>query len=336
MSYRATVLGCLFLGLALLLAGCEVLGVYEFVSEHKSSAYVAIGSCVIALVTPALPALADWFWRGRQGLYCAFTWVAFLICLAIVLTAAIQRTGSAADGAQQSRDAAQRAEAVAKKAEKDAEADYTAAQSAAIRECATRGKRCMDAEEKAATARAALASARAALVSAPAGEQADPLARRLAAVLTFATEEQVRLMQPMLVPVALSILSALFFAGWSRLDFGALMQPVETPRKPARAQLDTKPRTWGVRAKAPPLPPLPASPGSVAEYLADVLEADEGSRVEVPALISRYRQWCQATNRIPVAAAAFVDNLNSVRKAVGLDIEADGEKVYCMGVRLAA
>lgn len=333
MSYRATVLGCLFLALALMLAGCEVLGVYEFVSEHKSSTYVALGSCIIAAITPALPAIADWFGRGRQRLYCLSSWLAFLICLAIVLTAAIQRTGAATDAGQQSRDAAQRAEAIAKKAEKDAESDYTAAQSAALRECIVRAKRCMDAEEKAATAREKLATARATLVSAPAGEQVDPLARRLSAVLRFATEDQVRLMQPMLVPVALSILSALFFAGWSRLDFGASVQPVEPPSEPTSARRVTEPRTWGVRPKAPP---LPASPGSVAEFLADVLEGDENGRVEVPALMSRYRSWCNSSNRVPVAGSAFVDALNDVRKAVGLDIEADGEKVYCMGVKIAA
>lgn len=335
MSYRASVLGCLFFGLALVLAGCEVLGVHEFVSEHKSSAYVALGSCVIAAITPALPALADWFGRGRQWLYCLFSWLAFLICLAIVLTAAIQRTGAATDAAQQSRDAAKRTMAVAAKAEKDAEADYKDAHSAALKECEVRRARCLEAEGKAETARAALVKARAALVSAPAGEQSDPLARRLAAALRFATEEQVRLMQPMLVPVALSILSALFFAGWSRLDFAEVVAAPrqEAPRKPAEAP--PAPKSGGVRPKPVPVL-LPASPGSVAECLADVLVASEESRVGVRALIARYRTWCQSTNRIPVSGVAFVETLNDVRKKVGLEIEQDGEEVYCIGVRLAA
>ena len=99
MTYRATFLGCLFLGLALLLAGCEVLGVYEYVSEQKSSAYMMVASCAIAAVTPGLPALGDWVWRGRKRLYCLGAWIAFAVCLTIVLTAAIQRTGAATDGA---------------------------------------------------------------------------------------------------------------------------------------------------------------------------------------------------------------------------------------------
>lgn len=329
MTYRFTALGFLFLALALVLAACEVLGVYEYVSEHKSSAYVALGSCVIAAITPTLPALADWFGRGRQFRYCLATWLAFILCLMLVMTAAIQRTGSTTDTAQQSREAAERAAKIAVAAETQAASDYEAAQAAALKECVVRRTRCMDAEEKADKARAALAKARAALISAPASEQVDPLARRIASVLPV-SEERVRLLQPLLLPIILSLLSAVLFAGWSRLDF---IDAAEPPNLAPDARDVPQPSGGGIRPKAPP---VPAAPASVAEFLADVLEGDPKGEIEVPVLYTTFKSWCRKKGRGLLEGPAFVNELNDVRQRVGIDIEARGKRVYCIGVRLAA
>jgi hypothetical protein len=316
MSYRPTFLGFLFLALALALTACEVLGVYEYVTEHRTSLYVAIGSCIVAAVTPGLPALADWFARSRGWRYAIGAWLGFAICLAIVLLAAIQRTGTATDAAEQLRNKAERAIAIAVSAEKQAADDYRVAQAAAIRECDIRGKKCLEAEAKAETARAALARARGDLVSAPAGEQVDPLARRLALVLPLA-EPQIRLLQPLLVPFALSLLSVLFFAGWSRIDFAS----GATPGQPARPS-----PTMGKSIER----------GPVIEFLTDSLAGDPGNSVEATALHPAYVSWCKTKGFLPYPGIVFADALAEVCGKAGIELELSGDKVLCRDVRLAA
>lgn len=336
MTYRATFLGCLFLLIALALAACEVLGVYEYVVEQRSSLYVALGSCIIAAVTPALPALSDWFWRSAMRRYCAAGWVIFGLCLLLVTTAAIQRTGSATDGAQHAREAAERAASVAAMAEKQATGDYESAQAAALRECNVRGKRCMDAEDKAASARGALAKARASLVSAPVSGQADPIARRLASFLPI-SEERVRLLQPLLLPIILSALSAVLFAGWSRLDFmeadskpapaaEAPQKPAETPRRPALALVQEKPRA--VRA---------GKFGSLAAFLVSCTEAAKGAEIAIEAVLyGAYCEWCRIGSVDPYDQPKFALELAHVAQSAGILIELRGTEAYCLDRRLAA
>lgn len=328
MTYRVTGLGTVFLVLAIVLAACEVLGVYEYVRDQHASLYVAVGSCIIAAVTPGLPALADWFGRGRFRLLQWMSWVGFAICLIIVLAAAVQRTGAATDDAERQRAAAERARLLAERAERDAERDYRDAQAAALRECDVRGRKCMDAEAKAAELRQRLAVARATLVAAPAGPQVDPLARRLASILGV-SEDRVRLLQPLLVPVALSILSALFFAGWSRLDFQADPAP-QTPAGHGRAA----PRA----ISAPPPKPAPAGQfGAVAAFLVSRTEPAAGSAIEIErALYNAYVEWCRLGGVRPHPKQAFALELARIGKAAGLVIEIRGREAYCLDRQLAA
>lgn len=317
MVYRPTVLGCMFLALALILTGCEVLGVYEYVTEHPTSLYVAVGSCIIAGVTPGLPALADWFARSRGRRYALGAWLGFAICLSIVLMAAIQRTGSATDASEQLRTKAERAMRLAEQQAADARADYETAQKAAIDECKSgRQRKCLEAEDKAERARITRAKAVAALAVAPAGEQADPLARRLAAVLPLA-ETQIRLLQPLLVPFALSLLSVLFFAGWSRIDFSG--------RDGA-----TKPPTAASR------PVTNFERGPVIEFLTDSLTGDPGNAVDAAVLHPAYIAWCKGRGFLPYPGGIFADELAEVCGKAGIELELAGDKVLCRDVRLAA
>lgn len=333
MTYRPTFLGCLFLLLALALTGCEVLGVYEYVTEHPTSLYVAVGSCIIAGVTPGLPALADWFARSRGRRYALGAWLGFAICLSIVLMAAIQRTGSATDASEQLRTKAERAMRLAEQQAADARADYETAQKAAIDECKSgRQRKCLEAEDKAERARITRAKAVAALAVAPAGEQVDPLARRLAAVLPLA-ETQIRLLQPLLVPFALSLLSVLFFAGWSRIDFEAQTQPSAEPPE-ARQSAASVPAT----ILPPALQIAPSGrPGDVAAYLVSCTEPSVGDDIEIErTLYNSYREWAIRGSVVPLAPAAFARALAEVGRAAGIAIEIRGKEAYLLGHRLAA
>jgi hypothetical protein len=89
-------------------------------------------------------------------------------------------------------------------------------------------------------------------------------------------------------------------------------------------------RAWGVRPKPP------APPGAVADCLAEVLEPEPDGRVEVRSMYARYKSWCAKAGKAPHPGPTFVEHLGLLKQKAGLDFEADGEKVYCLGVRLAA
>lgn len=321
MTYQPTVLGCFFLVVGAVFAGCEVWGVYEFVSHNKVSAYVWFGSCAAAAVMPILPALADWCSRGRRYSACVIAWIGFVACLLFVMGAAVHRTGAATDAAAEARLAAERAMHVAENTEKQAAKDYEAAQNAALAECTVRRQRCMDAEAKASALRAELARARAALVRAPAGPQIDPLASRLAG-LPGMSEELVRLLQPLQLPFILSLVSVLFFSQWAQRDFRAAL---DAPAAPT-------PQVPGVPKSAPA-----AKSGAVPAFLVARTEAVANSAVEIEGdLYNAYVAWCQQNSFAAYAKNQFALELAAMRDKEAIDIEIRGEQAYCLNLRLAA
>ena len=97
--------------------------------------------------------------------------------------------------------------------------------------------------------------------------------------------------------------------------------PAPVPVEPARA------------GRVVPKKPLP--PASVAEFLADVLDADPDGEVDVHALYDAFEAWCKTHGRGLLSGRVFLEHLRNIRDKVGLDMESRGETVYCLGVRLA-
>lgn len=334
MTYRPTFLGFVFLALALIAGAIEVLGVYEYVREQQSSLAMGAASCFGAAVTPGLPALADWWWRTKQRRYWFLTWVALAIGLTVVITATFQRTGHTTDVAQQDRERADRAKRIAERTEADALRDYTAAQNAALKECSdARRTRCLEAEQKAGALRQTLAAARAALIAAPAA-QSDALAKRLAVLLPV-TEEQVRLIQPLFVPILVSLLSALFFAGWARLDFPGLT--TEQAPLPQIEPVELMPPSPAPRLAITARSHQAGKFGALSAFLVSETEPVPGESIEIErTLYNAYLGWCTIGGVFPYPKDRFALELAHVGKAAGLTIEIRGREAFCLDRRLAA
>lgn len=331
MTYRPTPLGCLFLLLAALCTACEVWGVAEFAIEQAVKPYVLLASACMALVAPALPEIAKWARRSRHYVAALVALGSLVFCLLVVMGAAIQRTGSATDVAEARREQAKVARAAAAKTEAETESAYKIAQEAAIKECEVRKARCMDAEAKAADLRVKLVSARTSLVTASI-EQSDPFAKRLAAV-TFGhvSEDQIRLLWPLLIPVGISLLAATMFSGWVRVDFAP--EPKELPQGPPQTPVAapaTKPQLS--------LVPSPAVKfGAVAVFLVKRTEPAALHELEIAhTMYGSYCEWCKDEKAQPLDPNKFSNELWDISQTAGLKIEFRGKSAYCLGMRLAA
>lgn len=314
MTYRPSVLGCILAVLAIVVAGVEVDAVVAFMMEQHAPVYMLAGSALAAGLMPALPTLAGLLRRARSWGAVLVTYAAFVVALILVVTSAVQRTGTATDMAEEQRTLAKRAAGVAEATERQAVADYMAAQSAALTECKdARGRRCMDAEAKAELRRQELARARAALVVAPAAHQVDPGARRLAGVFPI-TEEQVRLYQPLLWPLLMSLLSYALFAAWLAIDFG----------KTSPASIEEPPKR---------------EPLTVARFLFQHTADAPGERIEMEqALYNAYRVACIKEACVPSSPAVFGEDLAKVIQMAGLqvDIDVSNGEGFLLNRRLAA
>lgn len=328
MIWRPTALGCICLIAAIIAAALEVGGVLEYVLDQKISLALIGAYCFCAAAVPALPAIAELCWRMGRYRDWGIAWCALLIGLLVVVTSTMQRTGHATDAAQQARERAERAKIVAERMEADALRDYRDAQAAALRECDVRAKKCLEAEAKAATLRQALLDARTKLVAAPV-EQSDPLARRLAAFFPV-SEDQVRLIQPLFVPFLISLLSALFFALWLRVDFKERAAAPETPPQalgPAPAPIPAARATTR----------QPVKFGGVPAFLVSRTEPEPGEAIEIEGVLyNEYVAWCANGGVEPYNKAQFARELAHVGKAAGLTIEIRGREAYCLDRRLAA
>lgn len=315
----------------------------------------------IALCAFLFDGAAVRLWFGRH-----FAWstiIGFIACAALVVTITNSLGGIAgrADVTQAERGkvASARAELRRLVAERDklpafvpaddsavraAQAAVTASERARASECDKRGPECRKREGDEAASRAALLSTlsrkalteRAAeldglaaaekgkLANGPTIENVNPLGHALELMIGAAAATLTAWQQ-----AAVAIVFELCLVG-VMVIYELLGQEPRPAVREARAPADLPPKTWGVKPKKP------APIGAVAEFLADVLEGEPGSRIEVPDLYTTYKAWCAKYERSPHSGSAFVDQLNDVRKAVGLDIEARGDKVYCMDVRLAA
>jgi hypothetical protein len=304
-----------------------VWGVVEFANEQNVKPYVLLASACMALVAPALPELAKW--TRRAGHY--FSWLislgALAACLLVVVGAAIQRTGTATDVAEARREQAKVAKAAAAKTEAETESAYKIAQEAAIRECDVRKARCMDAEAKAADLRAKLVTARTALVTASM-DQSDPFAKRLSAItLGKVSEDQIRLLWPLLIPAGISLLAATMFSGWVRVDFSS--GPQEAPKAVAAPQVG-RPQLALVSQPAVKF-------GPVAAFLVSCTEPAIGEEIAVKGtMYGAYRKWCESVSVLPREKVSFANELDRVANAGAIKLEIRGKEAYCLDLRLAA
>jgi hypothetical protein len=238
------------------LTAIEVVGAVSYLTSQSSPSYLVAGGALVTLVAAILPILAARCWHTRRYVLALLLWGAMVPALSLVFSAAVERTGSARDEANRDRQViAQRVE-LAKAAVNDAKADVEANEAKAAAECSRapvkgaspQGPLCKAAESRVKEARERLQLARDGVAQAGVVPR-DSQAVRLAALLPV-SEEAIALYQPIVLPVAISVLGLLLISAGAH-------QP--KPKKALRRK--GKPRRRGKRkprAKVLPVP-LPAN-----------------------------------------------------------------------------
>lgn len=372
------VLGALALVFGIFFAACEVRGTWEFLIKDQGEInYIVLAGAGIAAALSLLPAWAALAWRGRWVLSITL-WVMFIACLGTVVLAAVSRTGSSTDQAQNEREKAAGSQESAVAARKNAEQDVAKAEKAlvdaraaatsqaALKTCASNCAALLadaitSAENDLAGARQRLAAARAAVVSVGPPKK-DSLAVRIAALFPIFTEDQVRLYQPIAVPVLTSTLSAILTALGIWALFG--MQPPARPAKQA-ARADApdvklaaaEPATLAVAEPVPlavvktePLAtaPEPAviepqplqieGPGKrspVSPFASNAIVRDRSSELHLRDARRAYENFCRSKNEEPLELPVFVRELASLCERTNIGVRVQGKDVYLIGARLA-
>jgi hypothetical protein len=198
------------------LTGIEVWGAVEYLLKQEGHvSYLVLGGAIVTAVAALLPPLAERCWQARRYTLALLLWAALLPALALILTAAIERSGGARDTAQMERRViAQRIE-LARSAEAEAKTRLATAEAAVLAEITRKkapgcGGTCKDLKVEVEAARKELAKARDTIAAAGVVPK-DSQAVRIAAILPV-TEEAVALFQPLILPIAISALGLILIA----------------------------------------------------------------------------------------------------------------------------
>lgn len=207
--------GAILLGIAL--TGIEVWGAVEYLLKQEGHiSYLVLGGATVTAVAALLPPFAERMWRAGRYTLALLLWAALLPALALILSAAIERSGGARDKAQMERRAIAQQIELARTAEAEAKTRLAAAEAAMLAEINNKkrpgcGPTCKGLKDEAEAARKALAEARETIAAVGVAPQ-DSQAVRIAAVLPWVTEEAVALYQPIILPLAISATGLLLIA----------------------------------------------------------------------------------------------------------------------------
>jgi hypothetical protein len=200
------------------LTAIEIVGAVTYLVSQASPSYLVAGGVVVTAVAAILPILAARCWRKGRRILAVLLWAALVPALSLIFTAAVERTGGAKDAANRDRQVVAQKIELARDAVKDAKAVADSDEAAAKAECSRapkgadpRGPQCVAAEKRADNSRQRLEAARDAQAKAGVVPP-DPQARRIAAILPGVSEEAVQLYQPLVLPLAISVLGLLLVA----------------------------------------------------------------------------------------------------------------------------
>lgn len=333
--------GCLALLLGAGFAAGEVWGVWDYMMrEHGEVNYLVAMGVMVAIAFALLPMWAAFAWRETRLLSLQL-YACWLVAGVVVIGAALTRAGSAVDMAQLDRVAAERAHKVAEQSVADATRQLASDERSVTAECASgNGPKCQDARRSRDATQTRLTTARAALLNAK-GSAGDALARRLAST-GYVTEDQVRNVWPLLVPLLGSALSAFLISlgvallGSPRVIRDAPKNPIQpellTERKPLPAPSATvahlKSNVVTLKAKR--------SEGEVVKFMLERMPAAKNSRVEIVEVYEAYGDWCDVKGFEPIAAKDFAETFSDICGRAAIKTQKMDGKVYCVGRRLSA
>jgi hypothetical protein len=382
-------------------AVCEIYGTYSyFVAQQGGLDYVVLMGSGIAAAVPFIPPVADIAGRrGWRGLGRAL-WLALPLALIVVMMAALQRTGAGTDEAEKDRNKGRAALELAKQNKAEAEAEIrklgtvraladiqTELAKSKLDPLYARSGKCSDAtakasrvlcttvaslegeEEKAkelAKYQKAVREARAA-IAAGSGASVDSLASRVSGYTGgMVTEDQVRLWQPLFIPILASWLSAAFLTIGIRCDFSfeeapaaprttvdskpaepirsdptPLVRPnptaprasnvVDMPRKPVRP-----PPNSSAKGDSPTRPKIDAKP--LISYMAAHVPEASGETADWGEMLKGFHAWCaqQEPPIAPMDKVSFGLALTAICKNAEIRTQQRNGRVYCVNRKVVA
>jgi hypothetical protein len=194
-----------------MLTAIEVYGAVSYLASQEQPHYSVAGAAIVTMVAAILPILAGRCWRDGRKLLAALLWAVMVPALSVIVCAAVERTGSANDGAERGRQAIAQKLELARAAEREAKAVVDADEAKASAECSRaakrvdpRGPQCKAAEARVEASRKRLQAARDAIGQAGVVPN-DPMASSIAAVLPI-NEEAVPIYQPLVLPLLINAL----------------------------------------------------------------------------------------------------------------------------------
>lgn len=234
---KLTAIAC---GTAALITGVWI----NVMHVQGAGADMIAAAIVVTLLGAAAPVMAERMIKTGQWL--KFFGLALCFCLSVAFsfTATVSRTGGEKDASiSANRTNARNAELA-----KDV---YDQAKAAAAAECVKRGPKCRAAEQ-------AVRDAAKDLAAAPAPKPDDSTADRLTAALPV-TAEQVRIYQPLLLPLALELAGFVFLA----IGFAPRREEKTAPvaKKKPKAKARQKPKAKPQVAKVENVIPFRIPPG---------------------------------------------------------------------------
>jgi hypothetical protein len=332
-------------GFGLFFTYCESDGTYEYlITDQKHLNYIVLGGTGFATASALLPMYAGHLFRQRQWVLATAAWLAMPVVAVIVLYAAVGRTGGAVDEDELNRARAALTGSLLAKTEEEATTALKHAVEAMAKECATGfGDKCTRANGVRIEAQARVDAARVALLKPP-GSKPNAAAWRFASMFSV-SEAQVRLYQPIVVPIGMALLAALFLS----IGIGLEHDPLPSWRLRSRfAQLEAAaPRSAHVNTS-----PTPASyevrrttvPSPAKEIDADPIIAFIKSWV--PYVKKQKAEWGEMYDRClqtwreheiengPPTREEFDAALTYICQIAGIAIRRKEGKIYCLDRKL--
>lgn len=222
--YHPWRVGAMCSGVAL--TGVELWGALTYLVGQGQPSYLVAGGACVTILAASLPVLAERVWKDGRRVLSVLLYLMIIPALSVIVTAAIERTGSARDALTRSHDQhayriqLAKDDLAAAQAAHDEALDLQQEYSAKAAEEGTRGGCKSICQGLQAQAKAYGEAAQAAQVRVSQARQAlaaigpptyDPMVSRLAAVLPL-SEDQITLYQPLVLPLAISSLGILMIA----------------------------------------------------------------------------------------------------------------------------
>ena len=295
------------------LAYTEATGTYEYyIAEHGELNYIVKAAVGTALASVILPYFMHKKLKQRQHVLALGILVGFLLSVAVVFNAAVHRTGTIADKAEAERKQQKRQLKAAEANVKDIEGAASTDKKLVEGECKSGvGKECkrLAGESKGTLQQTIELRKKLADTKEP---TEDGTARRLSLMTGgVVSEEQMKMFQPLLLPISVSFLAGLLITLGLDMEHPSAPRPERKPRRWPWSKREEEPKVepqTPSKATEPALVPSQIVDAEIAEgdpgtFLSTSLKPGEAVKEDDVCLA--YELWCAANGCTPIPREKF-------------------------------